>query len=372
MEIWCFIGLFVLVSVVIWLCVRLLKKRADSILMDKFFEELDSIPYQSTPNKIHKMRVETLKGHFCVLLKGIFEICGKTKYLGNPVYGERYLKGDSTLYYHWNNCTYHSVLPKHIIIGWFDCQNQKYYKLETNLPVSLEKYFDDKNSFCLYDVVFSLMPNGRVLLYLREKNYVHDILIDYPLQGVETNEYQNIMEDYLTRKQLSIDRLINSNILLNFDIDLYTKRFDYKIKIFPTRGMKVDRYICNFFNLERLNFCAFFKYDYKFAHIKDVFIKFYNDDIIYICFLFFNKEEILKAYDMVFNSNDKDTSIGEFIIKVGYLKESFVFELKCRDKSYTFRQTEICLYRHYPNNLCKLIFKNYQDAHKNTFDYLYL
>ena len=101
------------------------------------------------------------------------------------------------------------------------------------------------------------------------------------------------------------------------------------------------------------------------ARLKDVFLRFNNQKDKYSCFVFFNEEEILKAFDHVFSSAD-NTSQAEFNIKIGTKLDTFEFTLKAGKRSYTLKNTEIRLYKNNSRDKGELVFKNYKDQRQNV------
>lgn len=342
--------------------------------MTKKNDPWHAIELDASPNELEfwnfystrKIKVEALKGQYFIFLKGIFNTNNQIETLEKPYFGNDYLSRSSFSV----DENADIFVPNHILLVWYDCQNQKTYKIEGSLPDFLNHYFDEKEKFYLDDIEFRLIPNGSVLMFHNKNRQIHNIMIDYPLQGIETNEYQDILKEYITRKNININKYFKSDNKLASNIKLYNQRFNYKIKVLSNnQEIKISKYICNFFNLEKLLFSDTWKNNFQFARLKDVFIRFNNNDIFYSCFLFFSKQEIIKAFEM-FNNSDDDNTIGEFVIKVGCDKKSFEFYLKIKDKTYNFAQTEIRLYRNYIDDRSKLVFKNYRGNRKNNFDFL--
>ena len=94
---------------------------------------------------------------------------------------------------------------------------------------SFKKMFDDKERFHLDDVEFCIMPRGRVLMYHNAFQKIHNILIEYPLLGKVTDEYNQVISDYLQEKRIDVKKYRNESTPSLDTIDNYLKRYDYKV-----------------------------------------------------------------------------------------------------------------------------------------------
>ena len=148
-------------------------------------------------------------------------------------------------------------------------------------------------------------------------------------------------------------------------INNYLKRFHYTITFRPENDRyKITKTICRFFNGEKILSGGEWEEKMDPARLKDVFLRFEDENKKYSCFIYFGKEEILRVFDEAFG-NPGDFSQGEFIIRVGTEKSAFAFEIKAGDKSYPLKETEFRLYRNNKDDGGKLVFKSYNGNHKN-------
>ncbi|MCQ2975497.1 MAG: hypothetical protein MJ211_11910 [Bacteroidales bacterium] len=256
-------------------------------------------------------------------------------------------------------------MPQAITLAWYDTSDGNTYKIQENLPKELEHYFDDKERFHLDDVEFCIMPRGRVLMYHNAFQKIHNILIEYPLLGKVTDEYNQVISDYLQEKRIDVKKYRNEFTPSLDTIDNYLKRYDYKVS-FASEDNKfnITKTICSFFNGEKVLSDGEWKANIHPARIKDVFLRFENADGRYSAFVYFSEEEILRCFEEAFTGANS-SEIGEFIITVGAGQSAFKFELKLGDKAYSLNETEVRLYINDRDDGGKLVFKNYKGNHRN-------
>lgn len=256
-------------------------------------------------------------------------------------------------------------MPQAITLAWYDTSDGNTYKIQENLPKELEHYFDDKERFHLDDIEFCIMPRGRVLMYHNAFQKIHNILIEYPLQGMVTDEYNQVISDYLQEKRIDVKKYRNVSTPSLDTIDNYLKRYNYKVS-FASKDNKfnITKTICSFFNGEKVLSDGEWKEDMYPARIKDVFLRFENADGRYSAFVYFSEEEILRCFEETSTwANPSET--GEFIITVGAGQGTFEFGLKVGDKVYSLNKTEVRLYINDRDDSGKLVFKNYKGNHRN-------
>ena len=256
-------------------------------------------------------------------------------------------------------------IPKRIAMVWHNLSEGKTYRIDVSLPKELSSYSDTVNKDRYDDLDFVIMPHGRVLMYHNRYNQIHNIMIDYPLQGVETNEYEERIEEYFAKNNINLDHYAKKELPAVETIDDYLKRFPYTVSfVYENERYKTQKSICNFFNGEKILSAEQWVADIEPARIKDVFLRFQYEQSRYSCFLFFNEDEILSVFKEAFETGDAAGN-GEFVIKAGRNRNDFAFTLKVAGKAYTLKKTEIRLYKNNADDRGTLVFKNYRGKRKN-------
>ena len=273
--------------------------------------------------------------------------------------------GCGNLAHRYNEACEDDFIPKHIAMVWRDLSEGKTYRIDADLPEELSSYSDTVNKDRDDDLDFVIMPGGRVLMYHNRYNQIHNIMIDYPLQGVETNEYDERIAEYFAENNINLDHYAKKELPAVETIDNYLKRFPYTVSfVYENERYKTQKSICNFFNGERILSGEQWVADIEPARIKDVFLRFQYEQSRYSCFLFFNEDEILSVFKEAFETGDAAGN-GEFVIKAGRNRNDFAFTLKVAGKAYTLKKTEIRLYKNNEDDRGKLVFKNYRGKRKN-------
>ncbi|MBR5349089.1 MAG: hypothetical protein IK125_07630 [Lachnospiraceae bacterium] len=289
----------------------------------------------------------------CSLLEGKFEFPDRTAKVrrsgfcaGCLGYTDEGDANDRTVY-----------MPSSMTLAWYDASEDKAYKIQTDLPKELDRYFEDTDRFWLDDIELRILPWGRVWMYHNRQNQIHNIMIEYPLVGAETDEYGERNEGLSAIKGIKVP---TADTISN-----YLKRFKYTI-VFRSDDarFKITKTICNFFNGEKTLTDGEWKEDIDPARIKDVFLRFEDEKSGHAAFIYFDEEEILKAFREAFAEQD-DSEVGEFVISCGDTKDAFSFTLTVGDRSVMLEKTEIRLYRVNSDERGKLIFKNYKGNHQN-------
>ena len=258
-----------------------------------------------------------------------------------------------------------TFIPKHITMVWRDLSEGKTYRLDADLPKELSSYSDTVNKDRDDDLDFVIMPHGRVLMYHNRYNQIHNLMIDYPLQGVETKEYEEKIAEYFAENNINLDHYAKKELPAVETIDDYLKRFPYTVSfVYENERYKTQKSICNFFNGERILSGEQWVADIEPARIKDVFLRFQYEQSRYSCFLFFNEDEILSVFKEAFEMGDAAGN-GEFVIKAGRNRNDFAFTLKVAGKAYTLKKCEIRLYENNADDRGRLVFKNYRGKRKN-------
>lgn len=264
-----------------------------------------------------------------------------------------------------NDASEDDFIPKHIAMVWQDLSEGKTYRLDADLPKELSSYSDTVNKDRYDDMDFVIMPHGRVLMYHNRYNQIHNIMIDYPLQGVETKEYDERITEYFAKNNINLDHYAKKELPDAETIEHYLKRFPYSVSFaYENNVYKTQKSICNFFNGEKILSGKQWGADIKPARLKDVFFRFQYEQSRYSCFLFFDEEEILSVFNEAFEA-DNAADNGEFVIKAGRNKNDFAFALKVAGKAYTLKKTEIRLYKNNADDRGKLVFKNYRGKRNN-------
>ena len=265
----------------------------------------------------------------------------------------------------YNDACEDDFIPKHIAMVWQSLFEGKTYRIDVSLPEELSSYSDTVNKDRDDDLDFVIMPQGRVLMYHNRYNQIHNIMIDYPLQGVETKEYEEKIAEYFAKNNINLDHYAKKELPAVEMIEDYLKRFSYSVSfVYENDRYKTQKSICNFFNGERILSGEQWVADIAPARIKDVFLRFQYEQRKYSCFLFFDEEEILSVFQEAFRADDAAHK-GEFVIKAGCHKNDFEFSLKVADKAYTLKKCEIRLYKNNEDDRGRLVFKNYKGERKN-------
>ena len=248
-------------------------------------------------------------------------------------------------------------MPNSMTLAWYDASEDKTYKIQTDLPKELDRYFEDTDRFWLDDIEFRILPWGRVWMYHNRINQIHNIMIDYPLVGEETDEYGERNDDLTALKGVKVPSADT--------ISDYHKRFKYTI-VFRSDDarFKITKTICNFFNGEKILSDGEWNEDMDPARLKDVFLRFEDEKSGHAAFIYFDEEEVLKAFREAFAEEDNSVG-GEFVITCGDTQGAFSFALTLGDKTYLLEKTEIRLYKVNADERGKLVFKNYKGNHKN-------
>ena len=256
-------------------------------------------------------------------------------------------------------------VPKYVKLAWHDLSDGKTYRVYTSLPKELDYYFDDTDRFRLDNIEFRIMPHGKVLMFHNRRNQVHNIMLDYPLQGEVTNDYEQKFSDLVSEYKINVNEYRATKTPSLDTINDYLKRFRYH-PVFSTENnsLKITKTICNFFNGEKILSDGEWNEDMEPTRIKDVFIRFESEQSKYAAFIYFNEDEVLETFCEVYNKCDESLQ-GELLIQVGTLENDFSFALKLGDKHYRLKATEIRLYKNNADDSGKLIFKNYKGNHKN-------
>ena len=339
-----------------------------SLLRDRMVEkndswdakELDADPEELEHWDVYGCKCVHIRtnGQFpCELLEGFFEYPKETRRAletgrntGCIGYTREIDANDRTIF-----------VPHTMTLVWRDLTDGKTYKIHTDLPKELDRYFEDTDSFWLDDVELRIFPWGKVLMYHNRRNQIHNIMMDYPLIGEETDEYEGNKEE----KEALESRLLDMNLPSLETINEYLRRYKYRISFTPEdERFKITKTICNFFNGEKILADGEWKEEMDPARIKDVFLRFENGQDRYAAFIYFKEEEILKVFEKVAQVETPDIPT-KFIITCGDRQDAFSFTLKLNDKSYSVEETEIRLYKVDEQERGKLVFKNYKGDHKN-------
>ena len=317
-------------------------------------KELDAVPKELEHWDIYgckSISIRTPLWFQCSLLEGKFEFLDETREAprsGLPCGCLGYTgSGDA------NDRT--TFMPEAMTLAWYDTFAEKSYKIQTTLPKELNHYFDDTDRFWLDDIEFRILPWGRVRMYHNRYNQIHNIMIDHPLMGEETDEYS------VETEALPSDNA--SRAPSPETIDDHLRRFPYSISFRSEGGrFTITKTICNFFNGEKILSDGEWKEEMDPARIKDVFLRFEDERARYAAFVYFEKDEVKRIFDEAFAN---DAPQGEFVITCGDKLSAFSFALRAGDKSYPLEKTEIRLYRVSATERGKRVFKNYKGNHKN-------
>ena len=325
-------------------------------------KEMDDWPKEITHYNDYgckKLEIKSFDSMQCLLLNAHFIHASGEEETIDTIFGCGILE------YIYNDAREDDFIPKHIAMVWRNLSEGKTYRIDADLPKELSSYSDTVNKDRDDDLDFVIMPHGRVLMYHNRYNQIHNIMIDYPLQGVETNEYDERIAEYFAERNINLDHYAKKELPDVETIDNYLKRFPYTVSfVYENERYKTQKSICNFFNGERILSGEQWVADIEPARIKDVFLRFQYEQSRYSCFLFFNEDEILSVFKEAFETGDAAGN-GEFVIKAGRNRNDFAFTLKVAGKAYTLKKTEIRLYKNNKDDRGTLVFKNYRGARKN-------
>ena len=258
-----------------------------------------------------------------------------------------------------------STVPNSVMLVWHDLAEGKTYKLQAVLPKELNRYFADRERFEYDDIEFRIMPTGRVLMFHNRINQIHNIMIDYPLQGEVTDDYEKDVSDLIEKNNIDISKCTAVKIPSAETISDYTKRFRYHISFLTENdSLKITKTICNFFNGEKILSGGTWEEEMDPSRIKDVFLRFESEKRRYACFIYFNEDEINRAFEEICG-NGCDGDRAEFTVTVGSGKGAFAAEISLGKKHFLLKKTEIRLYTVNKDERGKLVFKNYNGRHKN-------
>ncbi len=325
-------------------------------------KEMDACPEEITHYNVYgnkQLEIKSFDSMPCLLIVAHFIHASGEEETIDTIFG------CGNLAHIYNDAREDDFIPKHIAMVWRDLSEGKTYRIDVSLPEELSSYSDTVNKDRDDDLDFVIMPGGRVLMYHNRYNQIHNIMIDYPLQGVETNEYDERIAEYFAENNINLDHYAKKELPDVETIEHYLKRFPYTVSfVYENERYKTQKSICNFFNGEKILSAEQWVADIEPARIKDVFLRFQYKQSRYSCFLFFNKDEVLSVFKEAFETGDAAGN-GEFVIKAGRNRNDFAFTLKVAGKSYTLKKTEIRLYKNNADDRGKLVFKNYRGKRNN-------
>ncbi|MBR5800748.1 MAG: hypothetical protein IKY23_11895 [Lachnospiraceae bacterium] len=333
-------------------------------------KELDDWPKEMKHFDVYgskQLEIKSFDSMQCLLLEASFIHASGDDEFDDELKGEAIFTGFvcGNLAHLYNDAREDDFIPKHIAIVWRDLSEGKNYRIDADLPEELSSYSDMVNKDRDDDLDFVIMPGGRVLMYHNRYNQIHNIMIDYPLQGVETNEYDEKIAEYFAKNNINLDHYAKKELPAVGTMEDYLKRFPYTVSfVYENERYKTQKSICNFFNGERILSGEQWVADIEPARIKDVFLRFQHERRQYSCFLFFHEEEILSVFKEAFEMDDAAGN-GEFVIKAGRNRNDFAFALKVGGKAYTLKKTEIRLYKNNADDRGTLVFKNYRGKRNN-------
>lgn len=332
-------------------------------------KELDAVPEEIEHWDLYgsnSIRITTYGQYPCLLLEGNFGLTSETSdiqrtgfHFGYLGYADGEDSDDDA-----------SFVPKNMTLVWYDISEGKTYKIQTELPKELNRYFEDTERFRYDDIEFRIMPTGRVLMFHNMFNQIHNIMIDYPLQGEVTGGYEKAISDLIQKEKVDVKKYGNIKVSSAGIINDYQKRFKYRINFQSENGsFDITKTICNFFNGEKILSGDKWNEEMDPSRIKDVFLRFEDERMRYACFVYFDDDEVIKAFEDVFDAKDDDTQ-GEFTVTVGNDKDAFSFALTDGKKHCELKKSEIRLYTVDEDERGKLVFKNYTGKHKNLLNAL--
>ena len=333
-------------------------------------KELDDWPKEITHFNVYgskQLEIKSFDSMQCLLLEASFVHASGDDEFDDELKGEAIFTGFvcGNLAHDYNKACGDDFIPKRIAMVWHNLFEGKTYRIDVSLPKELSPYSDTVNKDRDDDLDFVIMPQGRVLMYHNRYNQIHNLMIDYPLQGVETEEYDEQIAEYFAKKSIDSDHYAKKELPDVETMEDYLKRFPYSVSfVYENDRYKTQKSICNFFNGEKILSGKHWVADIAPARIKDVFLRFQYEQRKYSCFLFFNEEEILSVFKEAFGADDAAHK-GEFVIKAGCHKNDFEFSLKVADKAYTLKKCEIRLYKNNEDDRGRLVFKNYKGERKN-------
>lgn len=332
-------------------------------------KELDAVPKEIEHWNLagcNLIDIKTYGLYPCILLEGKFELKNETSKISRSGFlcgCLGYADGESG-----NDVT--TFVPKNMTLAWHDLAEGKTYKIETGLQKDLDRYFADTDRFQFDNIELRIMPTGRVLMFHNRCNQIHNIMLDYPLQGEVTDAYEKNVSDYIQKEKIDVAKCSRIKIPSADIINDYQKRFNYHISFKSAdNNFEITKTICNFFNGEKFLSGGTWEETIKPSRIKDVFLRFEDEKNRYACFIYFDEDEVLNAFEDIFENTD-DATQAEFTVTVGNNRDAFSFELKVDGKHYELKKSEIRLYKVNEDERGKLVFKSYKGEHKNILNAL--
>ncbi|MBP5451020.1 MAG: hypothetical protein J6Y16_02160 [Treponema sp.] len=327
-------------------------------------KELDAVPKELEHWNVagcNLIDIKTYGLYPCILLEGSFELKNgpsKIRRRGFICGCLGYADGEDG-----NDET--AFVPKNLKLVWHDLAEGKTYKIETELPKDLDRYFADIDRFRFDNIELRIMPTGRVLMFHNRFNQIHNIMLDYPLQGEVTGDYEKAVADYIQKENIDLAKCTKTKVPSAKIINDYQKRFSYHISFKSLdKRFEITKTICNFFNGEKILSGGTWEEKMDPSRIKDLFLRFENEQGRYACFVYLDEEEVLNAFEVVFENSDDGTQ-AEFTATVGKVQSDFSFTLKLGDKHYELKKSEIRLYKVNEDEKGKIVFKSYTGVHKN-------
>ena len=171
-------------------------------------KELDDWPKEITHYNVFgsKLEIKSFDSMQCLLMEAHFiHASGEEETIDTTF-------GCGILEYIYNDAREDDFIPKHIAMVWHNLSEGKTYRIDVSLPKELSTYSDMVNEDRDDDLDFVIMPGGRVLMYHNRYNQIHNIMIDYPLQGVETNEYDERIAEYFAENNINSDHYAKKRI----------------------------------------------------------------------------------------------------------------------------------------------------------------
>lgn len=216
--------------------------------------------------------------------------------------------------------------------------------MQTELPEELNRYFADAEHFRMDDVEFRILSGGRVVIFHNRYNQIHNIMIDHPLKGEVTGEYEQHVAELMQEKCVDVRKFSRTKIPTADITEDDEKRFWYRISFFSKDdSVQITKTICNFFNGEKILSGGTWKEETEPSRIKDAFIRFENEQRRYACFIYFSKEEIMQVFEELYGIGS-DGAEGMLKVTVGTKASAFEIEFVRGEKCFLLKQTEIRLY----------------------------
>ena len=285
-------------------------------------------------------------------------------------------------------------LPNSIDVLWLSYCEAKYYEAKVKLPQALQDrmaelfrtklYMPTAEKYISYeDVVLTLLPGGRVWLYLFAKGRC-DLLCD-TIQAHEVKmslkqfdrDAANFAKDTKDYCEGALDSTVYENLQTNGIPtglwETYSERFYYDIRMeFEDERAKLSktRIVYNFANGEYCCEGDGNPIDKK-ARLSELLFDWNIGDTVYTALFYFNEQEVIDVYRKAFGANG--LLPGELVVKVSKYNNRFDIFLREKDREYSLTKTMIHAFRVTPKDRIQDVvpyYNNHEEIHSDDIRFI--